>query len=109
MTARRRAPAATACAASRPCSGAETGKAALNFETPAGLVSCWRAGDGLYTVDMGKPRFRWDEIPLAKEMPDTRAIDLAFGPPDAPLLHSPSAVNMGNPHAIFWVDGSGRV
>ncbi len=83
--------------------GAETGKAALNFETPAGLVSCWPAGNGLYTVDMGTPRFRWDEIPLAKEMPDTRTIDLAFGPPDAPILHSPSAVNMGNPHAIFWV------
>jgi len=83
---------------------AETGKAALNFETPAGLVSCWPAGDGLYTVDMGTPRFRWDEIPLAKEMPDTRTIDLAFGPPGAPILHSPSAVNMGNPHAIFWVE-----
>jgi hypothetical protein len=37
-------------------------------------------------------------------MPDTRAIDLAIGPPDAPILHSPSAVNMGNPHAIFWVE-----
>ncbi len=83
---------------------AETGKAALNFETPAGLVSCWPAGDGLYTVDMGTPRFRWDEIPLAKEMPDTRTIDLTFGPPDAPILHSPSAVNMGNPHAVFWVE-----
>jgi diaminopimelate epimerase len=83
---------------------AETGKARLNFETPAGFVSCWRAGDGLFTVDMGAPRFRWDEIPLAKEMPDTRAIDLQFGPPDEPPLGSPSAVNMGNPHAIFWVD-----
>jgi diaminopimelate epimerase len=83
---------------------AETGKARLNFETAAGLVSCWRAGDGLFTVDMGAPRFRWDEIPLAKEMPDTRAIDLAFGPPDAPTLSSPSVVNMGNPHAIFWVE-----
>jgi diaminopimelate epimerase len=83
---------------------AETGKAALNFETPAGLISCWPAGDGLYTVDMGKPHFRWDEIPLAKEMPDTRAIELAIGPPGAPILHSPSAVNMGNPHAIFWVE-----
>jgi diaminopimelate epimerase len=84
--------------------GAETGKAALNFETPAGSVSCWRAGEGLFTVDMGAPRFRWDEIPLARETPDTRAIDLKFGPPGAPILHSPSAVNMGNPHAIFWVD-----
>jgi diaminopimelate epimerase len=83
---------------------AETGKARLNFETAAGLVSCWRVGDGLFTVDMGAPRFRWDEIPLAKEMPDARAIDLAFGPPDAPTLSSPSVVNMGNPHAIFWVE-----
>jgi len=83
---------------------AETGRAALKFETAAGVVSCWRAADGLFTVDMGAPRFRWDEIPLAKAMPDTRAIDLQFGPPGAPILRAPSAVNMGNPHAIFWVD-----
>jgi diaminopimelate epimerase len=83
---------------------AETGRDALTFETTAGVVSCWRAADGLFTVDLGAPRFRWDEIPLAKAMPDTRAIDLQFGPPGAPILRAPSAVNMGNPHAIFWVD-----
>src|SRR3984893_5951211 len=83
---------------------AETGKTTLNFETSAGPVSCWRAAGGLFTVDMGVPRFRWDEIPLAAAMPDTRAIDLQFAPPGAPALSSPSAVNMGNPHAIFWVD-----
>jgi diaminopimelate epimerase len=82
----------------------QTGKAALNFETTAGVISCRRTAGGLFTVDMGAPRFRWDEIPLAKDMPDTRAIDLAIGPADAPILRSPSAVNMGNPHAIFWVD-----
>jgi diaminopimelate epimerase len=86
---------------------AATGKASLDFETVAGLVSCWRADDGRFTVDMGAPRFRWDEIPLARVMPDTRAIELQFGPPDAPMLSSPSAVNMGNPHAIFWVANPG--
>src|SRR5271168_4654308 len=40
-----------------------TGKSKLAFETAAGIVSCWQAGDGLFTVDMGKPRLRWDEIP----------------------------------------------
>ena len=84
--------------------GAETGKASLNFETSAALVSCWRAGEGLFTVDMGAPRFRWDEIPLASETPDTRAIDLSFDPAGAPTLRSPSVVSMGNPHAIFWVE-----
>jgi diaminopimelate epimerase len=83
---------------------AETGKTTLNFETAAGVVSCWSAGEGMFTVDMGAPRFRWNEIPLAKEMPDTRVIDLQFGPPAAPVLRAPSAVSMGNPHAIFWVE-----
>ena len=58
----------------------------------------------MITVDMGKPRFGWNEIPLAEAFHDTRAIELQIGPIDAPILHSPSAVNMGNPHAIFWVD-----
>jgi diaminopimelate epimerase len=81
----------------------QTGKTTATFETPAGLINCWQA-DGLITVDMGKPRFAWNEIPLAEEFRDTRAIELQIGPIDAPILHSPSAVNMGNPHAIFWVD-----
>ena len=82
----------------------ETGKSALTFETTAGLLNCWKGDGGLFTVDMGKPRFGWKEIPLAEEFRDTRAIELQIGPIDKPVLHSPSAVSMGNPHAIFWVD-----
>jgi diaminopimelate epimerase len=81
----------------------ETGKDAVAFETKAGLLNCWKAG-ALITVDMGRPRFAWDQIPLAEEFRDTRAIELQIGPIDAPILHSPSVVNVGNPHAIFWVD-----
>ena len=83
----------------------ETGKTALTFETKAGLVNCWKGQAPLIsTVDMGVPRFDWREVPLAEEFNDTRAIELQIGPIDAPILHSPSAVSMGNPHAIFWVD-----
>jgi diaminopimelate epimerase len=82
----------------------QTGKDAASFETRAGLLNCWKMEGGLFTVDMGPPRFRWDEIPLAEEFADTRRIELQIGPIDAPILHSPSVVNMGNPHAIFWVD-----
>jgi diaminopimelate epimerase len=83
----------------------ETGKRALTFETETGLLSCWQ-GDAplISTVDMGKPRFAWNEIPLAEEFRDTRAIELQIGPIDKPILHSPSVLSMGNPHAIFWVD-----
>ena len=82
----------------------ESGKSALTFETTSGILNCWKGADGLFTVDMGVPRFMWNEIPLAEEFRDTRAIELQIGPIDKPVLHSPSVVNMGNPHAIFWVD-----
>lgn len=82
----------------------ETGKDAAVFETTAGLLACSTAASGAITVDMGEPRFGWREIPLAEEFRDTRAIELQIGPIDAPILHSPSVVNMGNPHAVFWVD-----
>ncbi|HKA80155.1 MAG TPA: diaminopimelate epimerase [Xanthobacteraceae bacterium] len=83
----------------------ETGKRALTFETKAGLLNCWQGDASLVsTVDMGKPRFAWNEIPLAEEFRDTRSIELQIGPIDKPILHSPSVVSMGNPHAIFWVD-----
>jgi diaminopimelate epimerase len=83
----------------------ETGKTTLTFETKAGLLNCWKGEKPLVcTVDMGAPRFAWNEIPLAEEFRDTRAIELQIGPIDQPILHSPSVVNMGNPHAIFWVD-----
>jgi diaminopimelate epimerase len=52
---------------------------------------------------MGKPRFGWEDIPLAEEFADTTGIELQIGPIDAPVLHTPSVASMGNPHAIFWV------
>ena len=56
------------------------------------------------TVDMGTPRFGWRDIPLAEPFHDTRTIELQIGPIDKPILHSPSVANVGNPHAVFWVD-----
>jgi diaminopimelate epimerase len=83
---------------------AATGKDDTRFETSAGISHCRKIGPQLFTVDIGVPRFRWDEIPLSEAFGDTRAIELQIGPIDDPVLHSPSVVNIGNPHAIFWVD-----
>lgn len=54
-------------------------------------------------VDMGKPRLDWTEVPLAEEM-DTRGIELQVGPIDDPVIHTPGAVSMGNPHVVFFMD-----
>jgi diaminopimelate epimerase len=83
----------------------ECRKNELTVETQAGLLNCRHGkADLTWTVDMGPPRFKWNEIPLAEEFYDTRAIELQIGPIDRPILHSPAVVSMGNPHAVFWVD-----
>jgi diaminopimelate epimerase len=58
----------------------------------------------VFTVDKGPPRLAWNEIPLNRPFPDTRAIAVETALPEAPELTGPSAVSMGNPHAIFWVE-----
>ena len=82
----------------------ETGKKSLRFETRPGILDVTVQDTNSITVDMGEPKFDWKDIPLVEEFRDTRAIELQVGPIDAPLIHSPSVVNVGNPHAIFWVD-----
>ena len=81
-----------------------TGRAEFVFETRAGLLDVTVAGRASITVDMGRPRFGWADIPLSEPFHDTRGIELQIGPIDAPVLHSPSVVNIGNPHVVFWVD-----
>ncbi len=81
----------------------ETGRDEATIATVAASIKARAAEGGLYTVDMGKPRLGWDEIPLAREM-DTRSLDLNIGPAGDPVLSKPGAVNMGNPHCVFFVD-----
>ena len=66
------------------------------IETTGGLISASPAEGGI-SVEMGKPRFDWDRIPLAY------AMDTAFMPVGWETLENPIAVNVGNPHAIFFV------
>jgi diaminopimelate epimerase len=82
----------------------DTGRKRLKFETRAGVLDVAVADAGAITVDMGEPKFGWQDIPLNEEFRDTRAIELQIGPVDNPVLHSPAVVNVGNPHAVFFVD-----
>jgi diaminopimelate epimerase len=68
----------------------------VTVETRAGLLDARRDGDGV-RVDMGLPRFEWDAIPLAYAM-DTLSMPVSWED-----LPPPSAVNVGNPHVIFFV------
>ncbi len=99
---------AEACGNGMRCIGwvisQETGGKNLAFETAAGRLAVVVKSQSDISVDMGTPRFGWQDIPLAEPFHDTRKIELQIGPLDKPILHSPSVVNIGNPHAVFWVD-----
>jgi diaminopimelate epimerase len=84
---------------------AETGKRALAFETRAGVIECWKAATAhTCTVDMGQPRFAWNEIPLAHSVDDTTHLEIRMEPPSAARLPPACVLSMGNPHAVFFVD-----
>ena len=74
----------------------EAGTDEVVLETTPGLLVCKRAENGLVQVNMGAPRLNADDIPLAQEC-DTLHL---------PLEGDPVAVNMGNPHCVFFIAAS---
>lgn len=66
------------------------------IETLGGLIEVSPGGVGV-SVDMGEPRFEWDQIPLAYPI-DTHTMPVAWD-----TLESPTAVNVGNPHVVYFV------
>ncbi|MEZ5737595.1 MAG: diaminopimelate epimerase [Novosphingobium sp.] len=70
--------------------------APARIETAGGLISAAPTETGI-AVEMGVPRFEWDSIPLAYAM-DTQSMPVGWEE-----LENPIAVNVGNPHVIFFV------
>ncbi|HEY0085736.1 MAG TPA: diaminopimelate epimerase, partial [Allosphingosinicella sp.] len=73
-----------------------------SIETAGGLIR-GSAHDASATVDMGEPRFGWAEVPLAYPM------DTADMPVGWEELQRPHAVNVGNPHVVFFLEDASAV
>jgi diaminopimelate epimerase len=73
------------------------------IETAAGTLQASAAAEGA-SVAMGRPRFGWEDIPLAYPMDTAR---LPVGWEDE--LREPAAVNVGNPHVVFFVEDARAV
>jgi len=72
------------------------------IETKGGILHA-SASQGAATVDMGEPTFEWDQIPLAYPL-DADAMPVGWEE-----LESPAAVNVGNPHIVFFVEDADRI
>lgn len=81
----------------------ERGTDAVDLDTAAGVLEASRDGSGMVTVDQGPARTDWRDIPLAREM-DTLHMDMSAGGRAVTALDDAVGVNVGNPHAVFFVD-----
>jgi diaminopimelate epimerase len=77
----------------------ESGRDVVRIDTVGGALTCSRAEDGMVTVDMGAPKVMWDEVPLAKAA-DTNLFQLNVDG----ATHEASAVSVGNPHVVLFVE-----
>ena len=77
----------------------ESGRDSVRIDTVGGALTCTKADGGLVTVDMGAPKLLWDEVPLAKAA-DTNLFRLNVDG----ATHEASAVSVGNPHVVLFVD-----
>jgi diaminopimelate epimerase len=70
----------------------------VTIDTPGGTLVCTDAGGGNVTVDMGKPRFGWNEVPLASPV-DTDKFNLDVDGSRQEV----AALSVGNPHCVLFV------
>jgi len=77
----------------------ESGRDSVRIDTVGGALTCTKAEDGLVTVDMGAPKLMWDQVPLARAT-DTNLFRLNVDG----KTYEASAVSVGNPHAVLFVE-----
>ena len=75
---------------------------AKSIETGGGLVEGTEHGSDI-EVSLGEPHFEWDKVPVTYAMP-TNPMPMAWG-----KLQHPIALNVGNPHVVFFVDNANGV
>ena len=76
----------------------ESDQKELKIQTLGGILTCCLTGEKQVSVEMGKVKTDWQEIPISEEM-DTLHLNIGAGP-----LNDPVGMNIGNPHAVFFVE-----
>jgi diaminopimelate epimerase len=82
---------------------AEQSSKSIMIDTVGGLLQVQRVGRGLVSVDMGRAKTEWEEIPLVSRF-DTQHLVVGQGE-----LRDAACVNMGNPHAVYFVGNVDKI
>ena len=77
----------------------ETSKENLILTTMHGQIPAVDLGNGVTSVNMGKPELEWNQVPLSENIPTL----------ELPIEGSPTATGMGNPHCTFFVEDAEKI
>ena len=77
----------------------ETSKENLILTTMHGQIPAVDLGNGVTSVNMGKPELEWNKVPLSENIPTL----------ELPIEGSPTATGMGNPHCTFFVEDAEKI
>ena len=77
----------------------ETSKENLILTTMHGQIPAVDLGNGVTSVNMGKPELEWNKVPLSENIPTL----------ELPIEGSPTATGMGNPHCTFFVEDTEKI
>jgi len=72
------------------------------LRTKVGILQAQLSDKNLVSINMGQPNFRWNKIPLLKEM-DNKNLGLKIGSNDGKEIKGGFSLSIGNPHVIFFV------
>lgn len=78
----------------------ENNDTTITIKTGAGPLYCKKISNNIISINMGVPKFKWNEIPLDKECDNSKIIFKI----NEMIISNPTFVNVGNPHAVFFVD-----
>ena len=70
--------------------------------TKAGSLEATLNNNNLVTINMGKPNFEWNKIPLSKKM-DNADLNIKINSVEGKEFNGGYALSVGNPHVIFFV------
>ena len=80
----------------------ETSKKKVSLKTKTGILYSNLASENSVKINMGQPNFKWNEIPLSKEM-DYKNLNIKINSKDKKEIIGGFSLNVGNPHVIFFV------
>tara|TARA_Y100001970_G_scaffold157477_1_gene192638 strand:- start:6151 stop:6978 length:828 start_codon:yes stop_codon:yes gene_type:complete len=81
----------------------ENNKKEVSLKTKSGILNSNMSEKNLVKINMGQPNFKWDKIPLSKEM-NYKNLNIKINSKNGKEIIGGFSLNVGNPHIIFFVE-----